>query len=137
MIPANILFGAELLTTGLGVMSELQAGEIESNALKTQIQQEKLNAQLKSNERKQRLLSAMATNNAALGARGITSEGSPTTILQADFKEASKEAQQDLLTSRLNQISLFSRAKSAKQMSRLRAGASLLGKTVDIAKTGV
>ena len=136
-IPANLLFAGELLTTGLGIAAELQAGEIESQALKTQVEQEKLNAQIRSNERKQRLLSSMAANNAALGARGITVEGSPTTILQADYKAASREAEADLLSTRINTLSLMSRAKSARQLSKLRAGTSLLTKTIDIAKTGV
>jgi hypothetical protein len=115
----------------------LDAGKADAQALKFQAEQEKINAQLRSNERQQRLLDSMAANNATLGARGITSEGSPQSILQADFKKASKEAQVDLLDSRMAQISLKAKAKAAVQMSRIQAVSSLLGTGIDIASTGV
>lgn len=134
-IPALLLFQGA--SAGLGAFAELEAGKIEERALKFAAEQEGVNAQIRSNERKQRLLSAMAANNAALGGRGITAEGSPTTILQADYKAASKEAQQDLLNSRINQISLMSKAKSARTLSKLKAATSLLDTGYDMVKTGV
>lgn len=136
-IPAAMLFGAQLFSGGLSAFASLDAGKADAEALKFQANQEKINAQLRSNERQQRLLDAMAANNATLGARGITQEGSPTQILQADFKKASKEAQVDLLDSRMAQISLKAKAKAAVSLSRIQAASSLIGMGADIAATGV
>jgi hypothetical protein len=121
----------------LSAYSSLQAGKAQEQELKFQAEQERINAQLRSNERKQRLLDSMAANAAVLGSRGITSEGSPMEILQADFKAASKEAQVDLLDSRTAQISLRAQGDAARAMSRIQAASSLLGTATDVAATGL
>lgn len=134
-VPAALLFvqGASAL---YGADQILKSGEIEERALNYQAQNEEINAQFRSIERRERLLDAMAANNAALGVRGVTSEGSPMTILEADYKNASQEEAIDLMDSRNAVVSLRAKAKAARKLSKINAFQSLLGTGVDMAKTG-
>lgn len=136
MIQAAFLFlqGA----AGLGsAYYGMEAGEIEAQQFELSAKQEQINATIRSNERMNRLVDAMALNNASLAARGITSGGSPSAILQADYQRMSDETQADLLDSKNVQLSLRGRAAASRFISKANAATSLLGTTIDIAKTGM
>lgn len=136
-IPALALLGIQAGGGLLAAQSEIEAGKIEERNLKFQAENETINARLRNNERMSRLLDVMAINNASLGMRGISSEGSPQTILEADVRKASRGAQSDLFTARSASLSLRARASAARRTSNIRAASSLLGTAADIGKTGV
>ena len=135
-IPAMLLFGAQVGGGLLSADQTLRAGKIQEQELKYAADQEVINARLSGNERLERLLDSMSANNAALGGRGVTSEGSFSNILESDYKKFSNEELTNVQDSQVKELSLRYKADAARRISKINAFSSLLGTATNVAKTG-
>jgi hypothetical protein len=124
-----LMGGTSLLQFGL----QRSASEIQSAEAETSAQGEELSAKQREVDRKSRLASALASQNAQAGAKGIAAfEGSPLTILEADIKSEEEATQRDVFQSKLRAEAIRSGAKVKEKYMKLGAGVGLLS---DVGKT--
>lgn len=87
-------------------------------------QAEEVAATSREADRKSRLATALASQIAESGAKGISAfEGSPLTILEEDIKAESKATQRDIFESRLT--ALTSKAKGRIRERQIKTGANI------------
>jgi len=132
IIPLVMQGGASLMAAS----SERQAGRADRKAAEFEANQEGINAIERENERKERLMDALASQNVAAAAAGISVEGSPLNIMQSDIAKAERETQRDLTQTRGRQASLRHGAIQRQRLGRQRSDASLLRTGANIAQTG-
>lgn len=113
-----------------GIASLLQfegkrtAGKIAAGEAKVSAQQEELGAIQREADRKSRLATALASQTASAGARGISAfEGSPLTILDEDIQTEAVATQRDVFQSRLS--ALTQRARGSIRAKQLRQEATV------------
>jgi hypothetical protein len=103
------------------------AGAIAKGESKVQAKQTELAATAREVDRKERLASALASQNASAGARGIAAfEGSPLTILQADIEREEVATQRDIFSTELEAFTQRSRGSVAQRTARSEAFTGLL-----------
>lgn len=98
--------------------------------------QEKLAATQRETDRKERLATAMASQTASAGARGVLAfEGSPLTILQEDIRKEEVATERDIFGSKL--AAAQARLQGSNRAKALKSGATigLLKDTSDLVKT--
>ncbi len=135
-IPAALLL-AQAGTSLFSAKLASDAAKQEARALEFQAENESINARIRNNERTERLLDAIAANNAAAGARGVSAfSGSPLTILEQNIKKTNRRSIADFENAKLNELSLRSRSFATRRSAQIKAFGSLLGTGADIAKTG-
>lgn len=102
---------------------ERAAGAQKSGELEVAAKQEELAAIQREGDRKARLAEALASQNAAAGARGIAAfEGSPLTILQEDIRKEEKATQRDIFQTQLGVLTKKASAKMIRRQTRLIPG---------------
>lgn len=90
-------------------------------------QQEELAATQREADRKARLAEALASQNAAAGAKGIAAfEGSPLTILQEDIRREEVATERDVFGSQLRGLSERIRGRTGAQSLRTQSDIRLL-----------
>lgn len=114
------------LSTAGSAVSMLQAGNADSSAADFQIEQEKIRATDESIGRRERLLDAIAMQNAGSSAGGITQVGTPQNIFDTDMKKFEYEDLSAKVSSGNQRSLLSARGDTSKRSSRLGAGISLL-----------
>lgn len=103
------------------------AGDIARGDSKVQAKQTELAATAREVDRKDRLASALASQNARAGAAGIAAfEGSPLTILQADIEREEVATERDIFSTELEAFTQRSRGSIAQKQSRAQAFTGLL-----------
>ena len=108
------------------------AGDIAKGEAEVAAKQEELAAVQREADRKGRLATALASQRAGAGARGISAfEGSPLTILTEDVRREETATQRDIFQSRLS--ALTTRARGSLKRRQLRTGATI-GLISDIGK---
>lgn len=138
---AGSLAGAAPLLSAVGSLagavqqqrqSSLEAGQAEVAASQQELQVKQREA-----DRKDRLASSLATQNALSGARGIAAfEGSPLTILQDSIEREKTATQRDIFGTELSTLAIRSSAKARKRTARTMAGLRLLQTGADLAQIG-
>lgn len=99
--------------------AKIQEGEAEVSA-----KSEEVAAIQREADRKGRLASAMASQTASAGARGISVfEGSPLAILEEDIRREEVATQRDIFQSRLG--ALTTRARGKIRSSQIKTGAAI------------
>ena len=112
----------------------IHAGEIARGEAEVAARQEELGAIQRESDRKGRLASALASQTASAGAKGIAAfEGSPLTILQEDIKAEKRATERGEFRSRLSAMTQRSRGRVARTQARTQAFAGLLGDSGKIA----
>lgn len=99
-------------------------------------QQEELAATQREADRKERLATAMASQAASAGARGVFAfEGSPLTVLQEDVRREEQATSTDQFNARLQ--AMTKRARGRNQAGTIKAGANigLATSLADVAQT--
>ena len=87
-------------------------------------QQEELGAVQREADRKQRLVSALASQIASAGTKNISAfEGSPLTILEADIEKEETATERDIFQTKL--AALTKRTQGRLKRSMLRSGADI------------
>ena len=96
----------------------------------TAARQEELGAVQRESDRKQALARALASQNAAAGAKGIMAfEGSPLSVLQADIEAEEEATQRDIYQSKLAAMTARARGSIAKKQAYTQSAIGLLGDT--------
>jgi hypothetical protein len=103
-----------------------QAGKPQEEELKLQATQEELAGKQREADRKANLAQVLASQSAQAGARGITFEGSPLTILQEDIAREEEATERDVFQTQLAARTLRTRGKVARKQANLAATLSLL-----------
>lgn len=118
-----LFVGSSLLSAN----QQRAAGDIARGDAKVQARQTELAATAREVDRKDRLASALASQNASAGARGIAAfEGSPLTILQADIEREEQATQRDIFSTELEAFTQRSAGSIAQKQSRAQAFTGLL-----------
>ena len=118
-----LFIGSSLLSAN----QTMAAGDIARGESKVQARQTELAATAREVDRKDRLASALASQNASAGARGIAAfEGSPLTILQADIEREEQATERDVFSTELEAFTQRSRGSIAQKQSRSQAFTGLL-----------
>lgn len=118
-----------LAVVGTGVISAAQqkksakAQEIE---LEKQAEEERLSAEGRELERRQRLNKALAANVVSMAAGGITGEGTPQSIALESAKQVSLSEGINQLSDRLKQAQLKRQAKNVSATGTTQAASTLL-----------
>ena len=128
--------GGSLLNLGTTLAQgslERSAGRMAKRDANIAAKQEELGAIQREADRKERLIEALATQNARVGASGIAAfEGSPITILEQSLKTEETATERDKFMTELRAMSLRARGRLAKSSAKTRARISMfsaLGKT--------
>ena len=129
-----------LALAGMGGTSLLQfaqtreAGKIQEIEAKTMAKHEELAVVQREADRKEALARAMASQNAAAGAKNIAAfEGSPLTILQADIEAERVATERDITQSQIAQLATRARGTIAKRQASLMSAVNLIGDTSQLA----
>lgn len=132
---ATAAIGVGSLIAG-GVQRESQA-KIERGQAQVAAKGEELAVTAREADRKDRLASALASQNARAGAAGIAAfEGSPLTILQDQIEREQTATQRDKLGSRLGISNLVTTARIRQRQARTRSLISVGQAAGSFAKTG-
>ena len=127
-----IAAGASLLQFS----EQRSAARIQEREGKIAAQQEEVAAIQRESDRKGRLATALASQSAAAGAKGVLPfEGSPLTILSEDIRREEVATQRDVFQSGLASLTARSRGKVRASATRRRAAVGLLSDVGQIAET--
>lgn len=120
-------FGLQGMTSLLQFRMQRSAAEIQRAEAETEAASEEFGATQRERDRKARLAEALASQNAAAGAKGISAfEGSPLAILEADIEAEEEATERDILQSRLKAESLRLRGRTQEKMMKTMANIGLL-----------
>lgn len=116
----SVVSGIGTVAQVAGQMNQAKAAEYEAEF---QAEQEKLRAQDEAIERRERLLNALAMQNAKVGGGGITTAGTPTHLMETDIERFDYEdlSGKVLSGNRINAM----KAQGANKASSARLGAGL------------
>lgn len=120
-----------LVMAGIQISQQQAQASIAVGESKVAAEQEDLGAKQREGDRKERLAIALASQNAAAGAKGVAAfEGSPLTILKEDIRRESVATERDIFSSKLASMTAKSRgkvqSKSLRSQSLLTAGSAAL-----------
>jgi hypothetical protein len=116
-------------------ISSRNAAVAQSNQAKAQAAREGDAARQREIERKRNLLRALSQQSAAIGASGVTAEGSLAGIARADIRDASTDLLVDRSNTESTINSLQSGAAAARQAGNLGLAASLFDTAQGVAAT--
>ena len=117
---------AIVVSTGVQVYAGLEAGKDQEAALKTQAEQERVEAESRELERQQKLNKALAANAVGMGISGIKAEGTPASIALQSAKNVGLSEGMLKLSDRLAQAQLRRQGESASSAAKLAAASTLL-----------
>jgi hypothetical protein len=122
--------GAALpLAVGSSIFSagaQIKQGKLEEGEAELAAKQEELAVKQREADRKDRLASALATQNAMAGARGVAAfEGSPLTILQDSLQRDQVATERDAFSSEISARSLRHQGRARSRIRRIGAASSL------------
>jgi len=118
-----------IIMAGVQISQQKAQADIAVGESKVAAEQEDLGAKQREADRKERLSIALASQNAAAGAKGVAAfEGSPLTILKEDVAREKTATERDAFSSDLASMTAKSRgqiqAKSLRAQSLLTAGSA-------------
>ena len=114
------------LGTGLSALSSIRAGQAQKVQYEMQADAERVQARDREIQRKQRLVAALASQNAARGAQGIRLQGSPAAMMRSDISEARFGSLIDQGNTSMRVQQFQQAGQDAMQSAYLSAGSSLL-----------
>jgi hypothetical protein len=121
-----IYLGATVLSGAAAVYSQKRAGALQAIAYKEQAKDEEFSARDREIERRQRLVRALASQNAEAGALGIDNTGSRRAMVLDDVKRARFDDLTDRAMTTRRAASLKSAGREARKQSNIQAGMTLL-----------
>ena len=119
------------------MITDVSAGNAEAAVYKQQAQQEEFAAKDREIQRRRRLISSLASQNAYRGATGVRAyEGSPAAMMKSDREEFDYDQLMGDANLSMKTSSLLTSGKYAKQTGYSSAGSSLLNYASNRAKRG-
>lgn len=126
------------MSLGVSLLQQRQqvaAGKIQRMEANVMAEQEGLAAVSRERDRKARLADALASQNAAAGAKGIAAfEGSPLTILNEDIRREQVATERDKFMSQLSQMTTRARGVIAAKQGRSAGNIGLIRQAVSNAE---
>jgi len=108
-----------LAVAAIQISQQKAQADIALGESKVAAEQEDLGAKQREADRKERLAIALASQNAAAGAKGVAAfEGSPLTILKEDIRRESVATERDIFSSKLASLTARSRGKAQSKSLR-------------------
>lgn len=126
------IVGSLIAGTVASAKASSNAGKMASIQYREQADQETDAARDREIDRRRRLVTALASQNAEAGALGIAPVGSTSAIALSDVRRARYETLADKAGTGRRSLMLRSSAKHARSQGALTAGATLLGGAGDI-----
>lgn len=118
-------------------MKDTQA-KVEQDQAEVAASQEELRLKQREADRKDRLASSIATQNAMAGAKGIAAfEGSPLAIIEDSIRRQEAASERDKFQTELGALSIRSGAKIRRKLSRASTQVGLLQQAASVSRTGV
>lgn len=117
---------ASTAATGLSAYSQYQSGKAQAAEADQARQVEKIKASEAAIERRERLVRALAQQNARVGASGITQSGSPTQVMLEDVDQFEREDMAQSTLDRMRDRNYRTASKTARKSGATTAGVSLL-----------
>jgi len=125
------------ISTAGSMIMDVRAGNAEAAAYKQQAQQEEFAAKDREIQRRKRLISSLASQNAYRGATGVRAfEGSPAAMMKSDREEFDYDQLMGDANLSMKTSSLLTSGKYARQSGYASAGSSLLNYGSKRAKRG-
>lgn len=118
--------GLALVAGGFSASQQMSAGRVADYEGKTEAKRIETAATAREADRKEKLARAMASQNAAVGGKGVTFQGSPLSVLEEDIKRESQATERDALMTRIAAGAARTRGKVAKSQAKGAAFVSLL-----------
>ena len=126
--------GSSLFAAG---ESSIQS-EYNKQQAKVNVKQEELAATSREADRKERLASAMAAQNALSGVSGIAAyEGSPLTILEDSIRREQRATQRDVFQTNLTRLGIRGTARARARMASSQQGLSMFQTAYGISQSGL
>lgn len=127
---------SELFTAGLQFQQRKTAGKVAESEAKVAAQQEELGAIQRETDRKSRLATALASQTASAGARGVAAfEGSPLAVLEEDIRREEVATERDIFQTRLAALTTRARGKIARKQLTAQARIGLISDLQEAAKS--
>lgn len=115
-----------VVAAGTSARLQQNAAEAQSNELERQADQEKIAAEGRELQRRQRLNKILSANIVSLSGSGISGEGSPQSISLESAKQASVSEGLTSLSDKLKQAQLRRQAKNVRSLGGIQAASTLL-----------
>lgn len=127
---------AIVVTGAVSARGQYVAGKQQEIQYKEQAEQEKIASEGRELERRQQLNRTLAANIVSQSASGISTEGTPESIMLESSKKASASESIIGLSDKLKQAQLRRAGKYAKQTGYLQAASTLLNSATTAAMVG-
>jgi len=116
------------VATALTAVTAVSAGNARKSEYKMQARQEEFASKDREVQRRKRLVSALASQNAYRGATGVRAfEGSSAAVMNSDRDQFEYDQTMGAANISMTQQSLLTSGKYAQQSGYMSAGASMLG----------
>ncbi len=132
-MPGPLIFGLtafeafSVASTAFSVLSSLQAGKAQEAQYKAKAKREEINAREQELERKRKLIKAMASQNAARAAQGISaSQGSAGAMFRTDAREFERSQYIGAANREFAVGQALNKGANARRSGYMTAGQSLL-----------
>ncbi len=125
-----------LAVGALSATAQVQQGRAAEEEAKFAAEQEGIRARDEAIARREKLIEALAMQNAKVGASGITQVGSPVEVMTTDIERFEFEDISGRVSGRNEQNRLRAAGANAKKAGYLGAGISLLDSASKTKKTG-
>lgn len=115
-----------LLTTAITANQQRNVGKAKEIEFDRQRDEEKISAEGRELERRQRLNDVLSSNIVSLASSGMSGEGTPQSISLESAKQASLSEGMTSLSDRLKQSELKRRGSNARKQGNVQAASTLL-----------
>ena len=132
MATAMVALGSAAISS----QQQITAGRIKNFESRVEADQIEAAASSREADRKEDLARAIASQSAGAGASGISLQGSPLTVLEADIEAEERATGRDLFQARLGKQAARTRGRTAERTARNRATVSLLKTAATETRTG-
>jgi len=123
---ASLFYFAAAASAAVGGYSAYQQGIVQKGEYEAQARQEQMAARDREIQRRQQLLKVLASRSVAVGAGGGTFEGTPTALVQGDFRNYSLDQASASANTAATVTRLRTAGRNAKTIGKLNAAASLI-----------
>ncbi len=132
-LPLILAVGSTLVSAGIkDTQSKIEADQAEVAA-----SQQELQVAQRESDRKDRLASSLATQNAMAGARGVAAfEGSPLTILEDSMERERTATERDRFSTQLSTMAIRSGAKIRRKVQQTSSALNLAQRGGQLAQSG-
>jgi hypothetical protein len=134
-----IMLGASVAAAGGSAYQMRAAGQAAKAQYKEQARQEAGAARQREIERRRDLISALASQNAAAGAAGVSTRAGTglAGIAQYDINQTRRDSLVDRVNTGRSRNVLLKAGKNAQTMGNIGAATSLLDSAVDLGRNGI